>query len=516
MNEEIAYGSRAAEFGVTISITGIASTLIYGIIFIIMTRILGPENYGIYAIALGFSGLAGSVGGFGIGTFMNREAARRNGEKVNRLSYVIGTSLLLLFGFDIILSLVFFFISPIAASIIFKKSAYSIVLYVSSISIFANVACTAFLHGLIGYGDKKGYVISSLSLSIFQSIFSLLLILLGYGYLGAIAGYVVGIYVSFFISLYFIITRFHPRVKEFRNYAKRITSFSMPIMLNNILGGIAPNITLLLIGFLLGNASAGYYSIANKVFYLLSIFLAGISLSSLPLFSSLEKRRSANLQKAVYYSILLSATLVLPFSAYLSVFSKQIVAILFPSYVESYKLLFIAGPALFLQILVISFSNILYAKGNTKGAFRATLSSVVVSLALLYPMLLLYGDEGAMADMFIISQLTYVLSSYRFVSEELREVIRRIGNFKGVAISNVIMGLLFRIELLFPIHWSIALFIGLLLIIFLYPILLPVFGTLTDGERSAVHSILRGSKNMRLVRILLIDAPDKLLGIEER
>ncbi|EQD46596.1 polysaccharide biosynthesis protein, partial [mine drainage metagenome] len=91
-----------------------------GVAFILVTRILGPAQYGIYTLAVAFAGIFGSIGYMGVGLALNKfiaqykEAGRK--EDINR---TVSSALALIIVSGLVVVAVFLVISGQIAQYVF-------------------------------------------------------------------------------------------------------------------------------------------------------------------------------------------------------------------------------------------------------------------------------------------------------------------------------------------------------------------------------------------------------------
>ena len=100
-------GAKTANTASYVLIGKILTFLMTGIALVLVTRILGPSQYGIYALAVAFASIFGSIGYFGIGTAMSKFIAEyRQGKKLQEVNNVISNALFMVVVAGVVLSLI--------------------------------------------------------------------------------------------------------------------------------------------------------------------------------------------------------------------------------------------------------------------------------------------------------------------------------------------------------------------------------------------------------------------------
>ncbi len=193
MGELIEYAKLSAKGGIELSIGMAISTAISALGTIVVARLLSPQEYGLYTIAMVPATMIGLFRDWGVYSAITRYVsfykAKSQEEKIRPILKA-GLCFAMLSG---LLSALFTLTtSDLIASFVFKKPEVASLIKISAIWVFSMALFNLGWSTLIGFEKMGQNSIIMILRSFIKSIVSPLLVLLGYGALGAVLGY--GIY----------------------------------------------------------------------------------------------------------------------------------------------------------------------------------------------------------------------------------------------------------------------------------------------------------------------------------
>ncbi len=416
------------------SVTVIVSLLI--IPFIVHR--LGLEQFGIYGL---FIALLGPLGITNIGVnqasikYISEYQVRDDYDKINQYFNtsivmvlaiaVIGSSLILLFGFDIITY--FFQINQsdyeLVGNCLFYVAAMWFIGQVNNLLAAIPIAFQKFAY--LGIGNVL--------LTLFNALFIVLFINMGLE--GLLLAYCLGNAVLFFVWIIFI-KRLSPKIKfnlkVNREAFRKCFSFGGWQTLGQVGGVLSSQSEKYLIGAMFTNWSLGVYVIAHDIHAKLYMPIYKLFEVLFPLFSSISDAKNKAISKVIlikssWFANLLAAAIMIPFIPLIVPFLKLWIS---PEVSD------VGSPILTALIIAAAISAcslplILYFTGHAKTRFIAmtALAGGVISLTISYILLkkfdIRYAGYGAMAA-FFIRHLIYVIrikmAKEGFVVKELFNV----------------------------------------------------------------------------------------------
>jgi len=168
---------------------------------------------------------------------------------------------------------------------------------------------------LISFADGKGSAIAQVINISFQAAFSISLVLLGYGALGAIVGCMLGLFFGFIYQILRITKHSSIGFNNVVSEAKRMLSFSIPLTTSSIVGSLVNNFSVLYLSFFFLPGVVGLYGVASKIGTYIDLVTGSISAILIPMFSAVIANKEIKERLGKFYNY--SSTLVC-FLQYLS------------------------------------------------------------------------------------------------------------------------------------------------------------------------------------------------------
>ncbi len=504
MPDNASIGLTATELGVKTAKTAsfvvfgkFFSVLIGGMLFILIARLLGPSKYGIYTLSLAISGFVGAFGGLSVGSYFNRyipEFLSKNAKE--RIAVSIGDGLLLLLGISALLSLTGILLGSTISALDFGRPGFAVYVDVAMLGIIASLMSSATYSVLISFGAGKPGALQNMTNVTTQAIVSITLILLGFGALGAIAGYISGLTLSTITGL-FLISRRSPILIKMEGMKARmhdILRFSLPITGTGIVTNVVSNLSVMLLGMaLIPIGVIGQYGVASKIGTLIDIASGSISIVLVPMFATAiyNRRTKEKLPKlyesSIYYGLIFTA----PVIAYVSILSRSIVMTLFTLEYSS-TILYI--PLISIGLLIGFIGSYSYSFMISTGKLAKILKySVIAGISSTALMLLTVPFLGVLGVIFSVLYAGNIITSalsFRHLSKEgisvsyakLAKVI-----LANIALAAVLMPLMFS-----GIRSTFLLLIGMALLLLAYPPLLGLTRAASSEDAKRLGRISSG------------------------
>ena len=382
----------------------VTSTVIMAVGTIILGRLLSPEEYGLYSIALIPSLMFGLFSDLGVNSAMTKYIAQfRASNKDENVHGIIVAGLTFEIIIGLTLSFVSLFMASFIASTVFRIPESTSLISIVSISIFSGALLTVSQSSFIGV-ERMG--LNSFTI-IFQSIaktaISILLVFLGYGALGAVIGYtfsslatgIVGL-----VMLYFIVFR-SLRTKTNRfgiiKNLKTMLRYGVPLSISNILAGFLTQFYGFMMAFFCSALLIGNYQITVNFAVILGFFTTPISTVLFPAFAKLDPQNEQQTLKTVFTSsVKYTALLLVPATMAMMILSKPIVNTLFGDkwvYAPFFLTLYVVG-SLFAALGSQNAGSLLTGLGETKILMKQNLFSLVFGVALAFLLIPAFGILG--------------------------------------------------------------------------------------------------------------------------
>jgi O-antigen/teichoic acid export membrane protein len=415
---ESATGSigRAASKGLRWSLIGTAITRLGGLALgMVLARLLTPEDFGLYAVALSAMYFVMHVNDVGLiaATVQWR----------GRLEQMAPTATTMALAFSVVLYGLFWVLAPAFASLAGSREAASVVRLLTMVILVDGVTAVRAASLLRTFQQHRITIANLLGLFANAAV-AISLAVHGAGALSFAGGQLAGAVVTGGFVVWFAHLRW--RFGFDRAIAARLMHFGLPLALALGVEAILLNVDYVLVGRIMGATSLGFYLLAfNIASWAPAVLGTAIRWVSVPSFSRLSEQDDA-LSPAVQRSVTLLVTCVLPIGFVTVVLAPTLIEFLYgtkwaPS-VPVLRFLVILGVVRMLTQLAI---DILTGSGATRSALWLNLGWAIA----LVPALLIGtradGIRGAAVAHALVATLVALplaLAALRRIGVHLRPI----------------------------------------------------------------------------------------------
>ncbi|SRR5579875_491891 len=333
---------RAASGAGHLFIGNTLSQIIQGLGIILVARLLGATNYGLYTLLLVPSATFFVFTQVGFGGATARYVAYYNALGKNVEADGIATSTYLyaaiLYAF---ISLVSIVAAPAYASYILHQPTIAYLAQLASVTIFFQGLMNYTTAALNGYYKTKQVSAIMLIQSFTKTALSIGLILIGLHIYGALIGTIVSFALAAIAGTIWLFKTTRTRQLKFdAKTFKTVTSFGLPLYAANILNGVSRQIQLVILASFASAAAVGAFTATQNLATLISIVAYPVSTMAGVAFSEVSAQNSkAKINSSYVSATKIATTLVVPISIFLALTAKPVVTILYGSIYSRFYLL---------------------------------------------------------------------------------------------------------------------------------------------------------------------------------
>jgi len=468
-----------------LSVAGILNKLLSVIYVPVLFQIIGELGYGIYSAGYkiyAFIYILTNAGfPIGIAKLEAEFLARKNYRDAKR-SFRLVLLLLAIYGF-VMSVLTVVFARPITQAI-HNENSYLVILALSP-TVFFSAISSSFRGFFNGRNDMTPTAVSQIIEQFINVLLSLAFaaILRPYGVVYACAGATVGTTIGSLGSALYLWHQFRKKSPGFgddapsdiaplsnRQIISRFLSYAIPIAINSIiifgtdLVDLANTSSRLVAAGLSADAATIQFGVLNKYSSILSVPIAVTSalyVAMMPSFSAaIELRDNNRLKASVDEAFRLSLLISIPSAVGLSVLSKPVFSLFFPSAIEGWKLMAVGSIVVVLYSIVQIQAGILQALNKTKYSTLSLLVGVAAKIAVNYwliavPSINIMGAVIGTIVYYIVALLINLVFLRRFLPVKTN-VTRQAGRpLAGSLIMGAVVYLVYR-----GIYYLFALFMG--------------------------------------------------------
>lgn len=283
---------------------------------IFLARNLGVSDFGLFTAALAYFSLVSSVADFGFNRFLIREVAV---DKLKTAEFLANVSMLrltvasMLFA---IFSLGLYFLDP-------DKIRVNLTLLLI-LAILPQAVAQTFDGIFIAFQRLQYSAISLLITSFVTVILGIILVISGFGPMGAASALIIGQLVYLTLLIIILARQKVPFFYKVTSASlKRIIMESSPYGILTILGLIYFRIDTILLTYLKGNFDTGIYGVAYRFLEAAIILPSTLSTAFFPIFAKQSQKIYQLYFKAVLMMIVLSVFMVIAFVFILPIFIQM-------------------------------------------------------------------------------------------------------------------------------------------------------------------------------------------------
>jgi O-antigen/teichoic acid export membrane protein len=492
------------------------ATVIMSISAILIGRLLGPELYGQYNLALVIPLLLLLFTDLGISAGIVKFAAsmRVNG-KSDRVATIIrrGTIFRLLVGVAVFIpSLIFagYF------AMLINRPDFAPFIQIASVSLVFQVIFSTSVAAFVGLDKSEYHALATNVQAITKTVLQIGFVLLGFGITGALIGYVGGYVIASVLAgaiLFFKLLKSKNNEGEsFGETLKLLTRYGMPLYASILLTGILPLYQQVILAFFASDAAIGNYKAASNFIVLLAVIPGSITTALLPAFSKLDSSTTEQVNTLFKRANKYTCLLIVPLTILIILFSRQIVEIIYgPIYNSAPLFLVISSLSYFLVAIgSLGLTSMFNGLGETKLTLQVTIVYLLLLIVLTPIFANTYDVPGALVASLIsniggASYAAYIAKKKLNIQFNLAPVTR-IYLAAGLASIPSLILLLFT-----PLNGILILIIGAGTYLFIFITLMPLVGIVNRGELNALASVTGKIPLLKLIVRPLLRYQRKIL-----
>jgi len=317
------------------------ATVIMAIASILIARLLGPELYGQYTLALVVPQLLFLFTDLGINQGIIKFTAnlRTKGE-TNRLTKIIKYGLLLKASTGIAIFIINYTLADFFASVLLQRPDLAFYIRIASTAVVFQVIATTATSAFVGLDKTEYNALTSNIQAIAKAIISIALVLFGFSVAGALLGYVASYIVAAAAgaTILFFIVREKQNTKNnhiLTDDLKTLIHYGAPLYISILLTGFIPLYQNVMLAIFTTDADIGNYKAATNFATLITVLTIPITTALLPAFSKLDSSTTQKIKTFFKLANKYTTILIMPITILILIFSNEIVQIIYGSTYQS-------------------------------------------------------------------------------------------------------------------------------------------------------------------------------------
>lgn len=472
--------------------------------FIIVTRLLGPSQYGVYVFAFGFSALVNGVAAFGVGAYFSSELAglayrKDGGGMLNALH----SGYLIAGGVGVLLSIMGIALSGAISGVFPNVGITPLTIELASAQIFFYMISMIAVNGLVGLSRSGLASIANIAIDSVQLLLSVALTIM-YGVNGAVAAMLIGYAFGALLGTAFIARAVSRYVKPRlamppREHLRKTFAFVWPIAANNFLNTGMANFSILFLGLFVTAAALGNYGAANRGLTLIAMLYGTFGQGLLNTFTTARSIKGAGEVNATYNSIMkFSLVFMLPVIVFVGVMAAPSMYLLISSgYADAPLFLTLMCIGTMVGVYGTNISNLLISGGHTRSVLYINLVSAVVQLVIILALVPGTKVVGAIISIYFIGNIVELILFVRAAFMKFRLHLEARDTYLLYA-GNIVLGVVLAAWLLASngiVHlvrvpdaaYAVQIGVAAIIAALLYPVLLVLLGAVDRKDLDALR-----------------------------
>jgi len=380
----------------------VASTVISFVGILVITYILGAQNYGLYSIAIVGPTLIATFRDCGVNSAMVKYSAQYNVEDKAKIRGIIVSGLVFEIALGLSLSILSFFLSPFIATSLHRPTIVPLI-QIASFFVLAGALVNSATAAFTGLEIMHYYSFMLIIQSTIKTGLIIGLVLLGFGTLGAITGYTVSALIAGLagVILVWSVYRLLPKSAtrtEVSSTIKTMLGYGIPVSIGAILTGLLTVFYSYILAFYVtNNALIGNYNLAINFSILITFFATPVTTMLFPAFSKLDYRKDHDTLKSVFqYSVKFASLIVVPVAALVIALAQPGVGFIYHNSYSSAPLFLalLSVTYLYTALGSLSMSNLLLGQGFTKFNLGLSVLQVGIGVPVGFLLIRSFGVVG--------------------------------------------------------------------------------------------------------------------------
>ncbi|MDG5761549.1 flippase [Natronococcus sp. A-GB1] len=302
------------------------------ILLVILARLLDPSEYGLLYLAISVFGTLKLFSKLGIAKSAARYISEYKETNQEQIKHIIRFSLFLNLIMITIVSLVLFIGREHIAFLVGEPDLRPLLLFGILFIGFSTMHTFSTLI-LQGFEAIQATGVISIFHHITRLIFAIGLVVIGYGVIGALMGYIAGYAVAAVTGLGYVFYQYYRHSSSGPiepGLRRRIAEYSIPITATDTAGILDKRIDIVLVGFFIGPVAVAYYTLGKQIITFIESPITALGFTLSPTYESLSARGDRAKAARIYEEALRHGLLLyIPAAAGLALVAEPTVELVF-------------------------------------------------------------------------------------------------------------------------------------------------------------------------------------------
>lgn len=405
------------------------------ILTVVLTRLLDPDRYGLLFLAISVLMIINVYSELGIGRSTAKYIAEYKETNPGQLRHILSFGFLFNSGTIIIICLALLFTHEHIAQLIGEPDLV-LFLLLGVLFIAFSAILTFVRDTLQGFEAIEASAFVQVINMVARVIFAIGLVLIGYGAIGALIGYILAYLLASLVGLVYLYRSYYQRYTGETvesGLKRRIAEYTIPLTATNTANKLEKQVDTILVGFFIGPVEVAYYTLGKQVVQFIETPILALGFTLAPTFEAQKAKGNPDTLARIYQKGLSNTLLLyIPAAAGLVLVAKPLVELVFGSeYLGAIPVLQILAIYTVLRSVTKLTGSGLDYLGRARERAIVRGISAVLNVALNLVLIPMIGAVGA-AIATTITYSIYTLATLYIVHTEIdlhiRALLRHIGS----------------------------------------------------------------------------------------
>jgi stage V sporulation protein B len=332
-DELVTIAQKAARGGLFLFIGNTSSTIILAVGAIIVARLLGPFNYGLYTLAVAIPILLVALSDVGMNYALVRLPAKARSEgDLARANSLIKLGFLLKLAVSTFAFLICYVGSTVIATIVLNRSELAPFIQLASLMIVFQAIYDATNNAFIGQDLMQYSAATQIMQALLKGTLGPALVFIGLGITGAISGYLLALVAAGTTGASILFSR-QSRSLARTDASKEIRAllgYGLPLYLASVLSVFLAQYQNIVLAHFANNVEIGNFAASWTFTTFMAILTYPIATAMFPMFSKMDpKNQKSDLARGFVLAVKYTSLLMIPTSVAVIIFSRDLVYITF-------------------------------------------------------------------------------------------------------------------------------------------------------------------------------------------
>jgi O-antigen/teichoic acid export membrane protein len=479
-----------------------ASSVISAIGVMLVAGILSESDYGLVGIALVGPNLIGIFRDWGVDWATIKYTAQyRSENKKANVKNVLASVILfeILLGFS--LSIASFLLSGFLATTILDRPNILPLIQIASFTVFGDALLKAAQAAFTGYEKMEFHSITSIIFSTFKTGLMVLLVVLGFGTLGATIGATLAFVISGIIAVILLYVAIYKNLRkqersklEILATIKILFRYGLPLSISAIITGFLTQFYNFLIAIYSTDLNYGNYQVALNFVFIVTFFVMPVLTVLLPAFSKINSQEERKMLGNIFqFSVKYASLLIVPVTFAVMALAQPGVSAIFgdkysfsPLYLALYVVIFTYTAFGFLSI-----ENLIKSQGKTNFNLKLTVITSIIGLSLNLVLIPAFGIIGSLATN-IVSGVPSIIIALWWIKKEFDATIDWPSSARILLASALAAIITYLVTSKLNLNNWITLTIGAGMFLIVYLTTAPLVGAVNKTDIQNFKEMLKG------------------------